>query len=36
MNDKTLSYDQKVAISKTLFGLSDDEANSLIPKNTAV
>ena len=32
INDKTLLFEQKVAIAKTLFGLSDDETNGLIPK----
>jgi len=31
VNDKTLLFEQKISIAKTLFGLSDDEANGLIP-----
>lgn len=30
VNDKTLLYNQKIAIAKTLFGLSEDEASNLI------
>jgi hypothetical protein len=31
LNDKTLTIDQKKSIAKTLFGLTDDEANNLVP-----
>ena len=32
LNDKTLLFEQKVSICKTLFGLSDEESRNLIPQ----
>jgi hypothetical protein len=36
LNDKTLSFEQKVAICKTLFGLSDEESRNLVPQTQPI